>query len=45
MSDADATILDEDAEPAAGEKAPRAEPAPLAHVVGILLGSPEFQRR
>ncbi|HEV8120846.1 MAG TPA: DUF1800 family protein, partial [Candidatus Polarisedimenticolia bacterium] len=45
MSDADATILDEDTEPAAGEKASRAEPAPLAHVVGILLGSPEFQRR
>ena len=33
--------------PGARESTPRMEPppAPLAHVVGVILGSPEFQRR
>jgi uncharacterized protein (DUF1800 family) len=43
----EAGAMDEEPEPPApgraGASSPK--PAPLAHVVGILLGSPEFQRR
>jgi uncharacterized protein (DUF1800 family) len=54
MPDEAAAFLDEDADADSrgragvapgGASDPRSEPAPLAHVVGILLGSPEFQRR
>jgi uncharacterized protein (DUF1800 family) len=46
-TDADATMSDDETRPAAPPRADAApsRPAPLAHVVGILLGSPEFQRR